>query len=125
MDDAKPPVTVAIIAFPETSASVVYGLHDLLSSAGRDWGVMVDGRPGPSLIKPTVVSKHDRAFTASNDVTLTPERGLEDVTPDIVCVPEVNLAPGEGQVAAPDSSQSPRMGARRVPTSTVAHPAQS
>ena len=95
MNDAKPPVTAAIVAFPESSASVVYGLYDLFSSAGRDWGVMVDGRPGPALIKPTVVSKHDGPFAASNDVTLTPERGLEEVTPDIVCVPEVNLAPGE------------------------------
>ena len=95
MKDDKTPVAAAIVAFPESSASVVYGLYDLLSSAGRDWGVMVDGRPGPSLIKPTVVSRHDRPFAASNDVTLVPERPLDGIKPDIVCVPEVNLAPGE------------------------------
>jgi transcriptional regulator GlxA family with amidase domain len=89
------PVTAAIIAFPESSASVIYGLYDLLSSAGRDWGVMVDGRPGPSLIKPVVVSRHESPFAASNNVTVTPERGLDAAAADIVCVPEVNLAPGE------------------------------
>ena len=95
MNDGATPISAAIVAFPETSASVVYGLYDLLSAAGRDWGVLVDGRPGPSLIKPTVVSRHVGPFCASNDVTLVPERGLDAFAPDIVCVPEVNLAPGE------------------------------
>ena len=95
MTDAPAPATAAIVAFPESSASVIYGLYDLLSSAGRDWGVMVDGRPGPSLIKPIVVSRYEGAFAASNNITITPERGLEEIPVDIVCVPEVNLAPGE------------------------------
>jgi transcriptional regulator GlxA family with amidase domain len=95
MNDARTPVTVAIVAFPESSASVVYGLYDLLSSAGRDWGMVVDGRPGPALIKPTVVSRYDGPFSASNDVRITPECGLDAVPADIVCVPEVNLPPGE------------------------------
>ena len=43
------PVEVAILAFPEVTASVVYGLYDVLLSAGRDWGVVVDGVPGPEL----------------------------------------------------------------------------
>ena len=45
-------VRVAILAFPEVTASVVYGMYDILLSAGRDWGVIVDGRPGPSPIQP-------------------------------------------------------------------------
>lgn len=45
MSDSVTPITVAIVAFPETSASVVYGIYDLLASAGRDWGMIVDGRP--------------------------------------------------------------------------------
>ena len=41
-----PTSRVAILAFPEATASVVYGMYDILLSAGRDWGVIVDGRPG-------------------------------------------------------------------------------
>lgn len=51
------PVKVAILVFPETTGSVVYGLYDLLQSAGRDWGVIVDGAPGPELIEPLLVSR--------------------------------------------------------------------
>ena len=43
MSDARPPANVAILAFPETTASVVYGMYDLFMSAGRDWGFIVDG----------------------------------------------------------------------------------
>ncbi len=49
MAEASPrPVRVAILAFPEVTASVLYGLYDILLSAGRDWGLVVDGRPGAS-----------------------------------------------------------------------------
>jgi len=31
-------------------------MYDIFMSAGRDWGSIVDGRPGPQLMVPTVVS---------------------------------------------------------------------
>jgi transcriptional regulator GlxA family with amidase domain len=96
MSPAAPPVEVAILAFPETSASVVYGMYDLFAAAGRDWGVVVSGEPGPQLLRPVVVSAHDGAFAASNGVRITPERRLADCpAPAIACVPEVNLPPGQ------------------------------
>ena len=76
-DGVKPAVTVAIVAFPETSASVVYGLYDLFSSAGRDWGVLVNGIPGKSLMKPVVekLTSDDMiaiaAYTSSRPVGAT------------------------------------------------------
>jgi len=89
------PVSVAILAFPETSASVVYGLYDLIASAGRDWGVIVDGQPGPSLMQPVVVAAERGPITASNGVTIHAARTLGECDgPDIACVPEINLPPG-------------------------------
>lgn len=90
------PVTVAILAFPEVTASVVYGMYDLFRSAGRDWGMIVEGRPGPELVRPLVVSAHAGPFTAANGVCITPDTGLEDcAVPNIVCVPELFVAPDE------------------------------
>jgi len=90
------PARVAILVFPETTASVVYGMYDLFMSAGRDWGLIVDGRPGPRLLQPTVVSAKSGPLTLGNDVSVTPQALLADCpSPDIVCVPEVLLAPGE------------------------------
>ena len=46
------PANVAILAFPEVGVSTVYGMFDMFSSAGRDWGFILDGKPGDSLIAP-------------------------------------------------------------------------
>lgn len=90
------PVSVAILTFPECTASVVYGLYDLFSSAGRDWGLIVDGCPGPELMRPQIVSAHAERFAVANGVMLAPEGGLDAApAPDIVCVPELFVPPGE------------------------------
>jgi transcriptional regulator GlxA family with amidase domain len=88
------PVPVAILAFPETTASVVYGLFDLFAAAGRDWGVVVEGRPGPELMRPRVVSSRRGAFVAVNGVRIEPHALLGDApAPEIVCVPELAVSP--------------------------------
>jgi transcriptional regulator GlxA family with amidase domain len=88
--------TVAILAFPEASASVVYGMYDLFMSAGRDWGTVVDGRPGAPVLRPFVVAKRAGPVVGANEVPMHPQAALaECATPDVVCVPEVNVPPGE------------------------------
>jgi len=95
MNAPQPPVTLALLVFPETSASVVYGMYDLFMSAGRDWGLIVDGRPGPQLLQPLLVAARPGGFHVSNDVPVTPQATLDNCPPAaIVCVPEVNLPPG-------------------------------
>jgi transcriptional regulator GlxA family with amidase domain len=96
MPDPRPPVRVAILAFPEVTASVVHGLYDLFHCAGRDWGTIVEGRPGPGLIDPRIVSARDGPFTVANGLRIAPEGGLDDAaTADVVCVPELFIAPDE------------------------------
>jgi transcriptional regulator GlxA family with amidase domain len=96
MTEAPLRANVAILAFPEASASVVYGMYDLFMSAGRDWGVIVEGRPGPMLLQPQVVARHGGPFAAANGVTITPEATLADCRPPgTVCIPEVAVPPGE------------------------------
>ncbi len=96
MSASRPPVSVAILAFEQTSASVVHGMYDLFMSAGRDWGVIVDGRPGPCLMRPRIVARKPGALTVSNDIVIHAHAGFDETgVPDIVCVPEVTIAPGE------------------------------
>jgi transcriptional regulator GlxA family with amidase domain len=93
---APAPATIAILAFPETTASVMYGMYDLFKSAGRDWGMIVDGCPGPELLRPLVVASRAEAFIAANGVRVTPQVAMAECpVPDIVCVPELMIAPGE------------------------------
>ena len=96
MAEASPrPVRVAILAFPEVTASVLYGLYDILLSAGRDWGLVVDGRPGASVMPPVVVSRFREPFAIANDVQICAQQTLDECTaPDVICVPEVAIPPG-------------------------------
>lgn len=90
------PLAVAILAFPETTASVTYGMYDLLLAAGRDWGLVVTGRPGPSLMRPTIVAARRRTFAIANGISITPQAGLDELAaPRIVCVPELAVPPSE------------------------------
>lgn len=100
----REPAAVAILALPEASVSVVYGLYDLFKSAGRDWGIVTEGRCGPELLRPQVVAAHGGTFVAANDVRIAPDATLAECrAPAIVCVPEVAIPPGapiEGRFAA-------------------------
>jgi len=96
MPAAAQPPSVAILAMPETTASVVYGMYDLFMSAGRDCGVIVNGAPAPGLIAPAVVAAEAAPFIAPNGVTIVPHATISDCRrADIVCVPEVMIMPAE------------------------------
>jgi transcriptional regulator GlxA family with amidase domain len=87
---------VAILALPESSASVVFGMYDLFMSAGRDWEIIVNGRPGPQVMTPLLVSAHREPFRAGNGVLVAPELTLDQCPPvDVICVPELLVPPGE------------------------------
>lgn len=96
MPTSTPGITVAILVFPETTASVVYGMYDLFLSAGRDWSVLTEGKAGPEMIRPVVAARRAGPLTVSNNVRMFADTSLEDCpAADVVCVPEVNLPPGE------------------------------
>ncbi|KAB2308327.1 helix-turn-helix domain-containing protein [Betaproteobacteria bacterium SCN2] len=95
MKEPAKPVSVAILAFPEATASLVYGLYDIFLSAGRDWGLIVDGRPGPSLLQPRIVARKAGPLQVANGVTLVAEAAFDEFDiPHVVCVPEVAVPPG-------------------------------
>ncbi len=88
-------VDVAVLAFPQSTASTVYGMYDMFKSAGRDWGLIADGVPGPELIRPRVVATHGPTMDIGNDVRIAPDCQLRDCErPDVICIPEVLIPPG-------------------------------
>lgn len=85
---------VAILATPETTASVVLGLYDLFLSAGRDWAMVVGGEPGAALFEPVIVAVQAGTVVAGNGVPIHAHRSLVDCPlPAIACVPELMLSP--------------------------------
>lgn len=90
------PATIAVLVFPETSASVVYGMYDMFMSAGRDWALIENGTPGPNVLRPMTVAAKPGDVLVGNGVRITPEATLDACPlPNIVCVPEIMLPPGE------------------------------
>ncbi|HYE39267.1 MAG TPA: helix-turn-helix domain-containing protein [Ramlibacter sp.] len=96
MSRAIEPITVALLAVPETTAATLYGFFDALASVRRDWTLLHGGPPSDSPFRPLVVSADGRPFDAANGVRITPQCGYAACPrPDVVIVPDVQVAPGD------------------------------
>lgn len=85
-----------IVAVPETAGSALYGMIDVLASAGNLWQQLVGVEPEATLISPKIVSPVGRAFECGNGIPVRPELDIEDrPMADIVILPELWLAPDE------------------------------
>lgn len=87
-------VSIAILALPAAGAATLYGMYDLFMSAGRDWGLIAEGRPGPQLFAPRIVAVSGEPFDIGNGVLVRPDASLGDAgTPQVICVPELFVPP--------------------------------
>ena len=92
----SPPVhlpRIAIVALPEATASVVYGMLDLFCSAGRDWKLVTEGVPGAPVLTAEIVATHTAPFEVANGAMVKPHATLSALQYDIVCIPELAIAP--------------------------------
>lgn len=95
MTKRTPPMTVALLALPETTASTLYGMFDVFSSAGRDWEFVTTGKPGRPRIRPMIVAAEADGFTAANDVFIKPHSTFTHCpVPTLVCIPDLFVVPG-------------------------------
>lgn len=88
------PLTVALLAASGVTGSTLYGLFDILNSPGRDWELVMSGKPGRPAFTPVVVAASGEALEGGNGVRLVPQAQLADhPRPDIAIVPEIHLPP--------------------------------
>ncbi len=78
MSSSKKPLVV-LLAAPETSASVLYGLFDLLSSAGAVYPDMVSGAPGDELLDVRIVSADGKRFHCIGNIPVEPHAAISDI----------------------------------------------
>jgi len=94
MRDTAARPRIDILAVPEATAGVIYGLHDLLLSAGRDWPLIMDGTAGPSLLEPRIAGTRIGRMTITNGVVIEVAGLLEAADPpQVACIPELTLSP--------------------------------
>lgn len=84
---------IAILALPEATASVIYGMLDLFCAAGRDWQLVTEGSPGPSVVDAEIVARIVGTFEVLNGALVRSHAELSTQPYDIVCVPELAIAP--------------------------------
>ena len=83
---------VDILAAPETTGSVLYGLYDLLMLPGTAWPRIVLSKPGEPLMEIRIVARTKEAFACRNTVPVTPQLSLEEaIDADFVCVPNMTV----------------------------------
>lgn len=87
-------VKIAILVIPECTASVIFGLHDLLLSTCRDWQIITEGQSGTERVNAFLVARNAGDMQICNNVKVNIHHSLDDCPPvDVICVPEVNLPP--------------------------------
>jgi transcriptional regulator GlxA family with amidase domain len=70
---------VALLTAPETSASVLYGLFDVLLSVGAVFPDMTLGQPGDALLDVRIVAAEREAFRCVGGVLVEPHDAIGDL----------------------------------------------
>ncbi len=90
------PVEVLILAVPETAGSALYGMVDVLLSAGNLWQTLVRSNTEQHLFNVRIVSPSQQAFTCGNNIPIQPQCTIEEnPEADILILPELWLGPDE------------------------------
>lgn len=96
MNHAHSGVRVGLLTLPETTASTLFGMYDLFAAVGRDWGLITRGAPGEPLFRPFTVAARAGSLCLANGISVQPDLTIDAAgIPDIVCVPELFVAPAE------------------------------
>lgn len=80
-------LTIAILSLPESGTMAPYGLHEVLSEAGR-------GPAALRRLRPTLVAAQTGSYETGSGVRMTPQQGLAGGIADIVIICDIHLEPG-------------------------------
>ena len=72
---------IALLAAPESSASVLYGLYDILLSVGPAWPDMTAAAPGDALLDVVIVGATGDPFRCFGGILVEPHASVDDVGP--------------------------------------------
>ena len=70
---------IALLVAPETSASVLYGLYDVLTTVGPMWPDMTAAEPGEELLEVRIVAASREPFRCFGGIAVEPHASLAEV----------------------------------------------
>ena len=96
MTERTKPV-IALLAAPETSAMVLYGLYDVLTTVGAVYPDLVKGQPERELLDVRIVSADGKPFSCVGDIPVRPHMAIREfdapgTTPDAIVVCDMYVA---------------------------------
>lgn len=94
---AGPRPLILLLASPETSALVLYGLYDVLTTVGSVFPELVKGAPERALLDVKIVSADGRPFSCVGDIPVRPHCAITDFAapasiPDAIIVCDMYVA---------------------------------
>jgi transcriptional regulator GlxA family with amidase domain len=82
------PVKINLLATSYTSASTLYGMYDLLATAGIVWERSISGEPVSPQFEVAIVAIQRKPFRCARNVLVSPHSSIDEAgRSDIVCVP--------------------------------------
>jgi transcriptional regulator GlxA family with amidase domain len=88
------PVSVLILAVPETAGSVLYGMVDVLCATGNIWQTLVRTEELPAQFSVRIVTTRDKSFCCGNGIPVNAHATIEEnPAADILILPEMWLGP--------------------------------
>lgn len=86
------PITVKLLAVPETTASILYSFFDILNSFESSWAQLTGGDEAVASFEPKIVSPVEGMFTTSFGIPIAPHESLNgNAVPDVIIVPDVSM----------------------------------
>jgi transcriptional regulator GlxA family with amidase domain len=90
---------VLIVALPETAGSALYGMLDVLCSAGNLFQALVRSNDEQKLFQVRIVANSEHPFTCGNGIPVTPDCSIFDnPMAEIIIIPEMWLGPDEALI---------------------------
>lgn len=85
---------IDLLAVPESTGSLLYGMFDLFSMVRRDWAALVEGKVQESPFDVRIVGRTPGTLSVENGLWVNVQGNLE-VVPDIVMIPDLAVRPDE------------------------------
>jgi transcriptional regulator GlxA family with amidase domain len=84
------PVSIKLLAVPETTASILYCFYDLLGMFERSWATITSSEFTGASFEPRIVSPIEGLFHSPAGVPVVPHESLHgNAVPDVVVVPDL------------------------------------
>ena len=87
-------LTVSLVAVPERSAAIIYGMHEIFACVGVAWEILTGERNNSRQMTPRIVGSSKLPMQSGFGVTLVPDHSFDEAhKSNVVIVGDLNLNP--------------------------------